>query len=295
MIVVVLYLSAIVCANLLVTHFGPEFSVISAFFLIGLNLTARDYLHDLWRGRNLFGKMTLLILGGSVLSWTLNKESSSIAIASFIAFAVSEFVDAIVYTRLSHTKWAVRVNGSNIFSAAADSLIFPVVAFGGFMPLIFAGQFAAKVFGGALWAFGIRRFLPATLILISAAYPLSGQVVSVGFGELRTEYSSSSVVDVSVLVPMGLITTVSYDLNSGEQPTFLAQKGFNVTGFPVVIGADVGIIAGPWDGYNIKPTLGLRSLSFASDRVKVIAIMSWQPTEKWGRTSLIKVDYTIKK
>ena len=45
-----------------------------------------------------------------------------------------------------------------LFSAMADSTIFPTIAFGSFMPLIVLGQFAAKVSGGFIWAFIISRF-----------------------------------------------------------------------------------------------------------------------------------------
>jgi len=44
------YLAAIIAANLIVTHKGPTWSVYTAFVLIGLDLTTRDRLHDLWRG-----------------------------------------------------------------------------------------------------------------------------------------------------------------------------------------------------------------------------------------------------
>jgi hypothetical protein len=37
-------------------------------------------------------------------------------------------------------------------SAAVDSIVFPTIAFGGFLPLITLGQFAAKVAGGAVWS-----------------------------------------------------------------------------------------------------------------------------------------------
>jgi hypothetical protein len=46
----------------------------------------------------------------------------------------------------------VKVNGSNVVSAAIDSLVFPTLAFGALLPWIVAGQFAAKVAGGAVWA-----------------------------------------------------------------------------------------------------------------------------------------------
>lgn len=41
-------------------------------------------------------------------------------------------------------------------AALVDSLVFPTVAFGAFLPVIVIGQFAAKVAGGALWSVIIR-------------------------------------------------------------------------------------------------------------------------------------------
>ena len=38
------------------------------------------------------------------------------------------------------------------------SMIFPLLAFGSFMPLIVLGQFLAKVAGGAVWAWTMNRF-----------------------------------------------------------------------------------------------------------------------------------------
>ena len=49
--------------------------------------------------------------------------------------------------------------GSNVFGALVDSLVFPTIAFGGFLPWITLGQFAAKVAGGFLWSLvlGLRK------------------------------------------------------------------------------------------------------------------------------------------
>ena len=72
-----------------------------------------------------------------------------------MAFAVSAALDTVVYHLLRERAYLLRVNGSNVVSAAADSLIFPVLAFG--LPLLWPivlGQFVAKVAGGALWAWG---------------------------------------------------------------------------------------------------------------------------------------------
>jgi hypothetical protein len=152
-----LYLTAIVAANLLVATFGPAISVVNAFVFIGLDLTTRDALHEAWRGRGLAWKMALLIAAGSCISWLLNRDAGPIAVASFVAFAVSASLDAVIYALLGHRAYLVKVNGSNIVSAAADSLMFPALAFG--LPLLWPivlGQFVAKVAGGALWAFVLR-------------------------------------------------------------------------------------------------------------------------------------------
>ena len=154
---VALYLVAIVLANLTVAWFGPRMVIINAFLFIGLDLTARDYLHEAWHGRGLLWKMTLLIGAGSVISYALNKDAAQIAIASFIAFACAAIADTIIYHLLKERIYLVKVNGSNIVSALVDSLIFPTLAFGVFMPLIIMGQFAAKVGGGFVWSIILRR------------------------------------------------------------------------------------------------------------------------------------------
>jgi queuosine precursor transporter len=148
---VAMYLAAIVAANLLVAWFGPAMSIINAFLFIGLDLTSRDRLHDAWHGRGLVWKMAALIAVGSLLSWLLNRDAGQIALASFLAFAAAAIVDTLAYHLLRNRPWWQRVNGSNIASAAVDSLIFPTVAFGALLPAIVLGQFAAKVLGGMVW------------------------------------------------------------------------------------------------------------------------------------------------
>lgn len=152
-----LYLTAIVLANLSVAHFGPASTPVNALLFIGLDLTTRDHLHEAWGGKWLWPKMLALIAVGSLLSWLLNRNAGQIAVASFVAFAAAGMVDAVVYQLLHKRPWFVKINGSNVFSAATDSLLFPTIAFGAFMPWIVLGQFAAKVGGGFLWALVLRR------------------------------------------------------------------------------------------------------------------------------------------
>lgn len=148
----VLYIAAVAAANLSAAAFGPVASVANAFLFIGFDLTARDRLHDDWHGRGIWWRMALVIAVGGVVSYAINRQAGQIAVASTVAFVVSGVLDAIAYGLLGGRSRLLRVNGSNLVGAAADSLIFPSLAFGGLLPAIVLGQFAAKVAGGLVWS-----------------------------------------------------------------------------------------------------------------------------------------------
>jgi hypothetical protein len=150
---VLLYLAAIVAANLSVAAFGPSVTVLNAFLFIGMDLTLRDRLHDQWRGRQLLARMTLLIAAGGAISYALNADAGPIAVASTVAFAIAAALDATTYALLGDRGRLLRINGSNVVGAGVDSLIFPALAFG--LPLLWPiviGQFVAKVAGGFVWS-----------------------------------------------------------------------------------------------------------------------------------------------
>ena len=157
MIAVATYLIAIVLANLTLLWFGPQASIINAFILIGLDLSLRDKLHDQWHGKNLWLKMLALICGGSAITVALNWDALPIAIASATAFLAAGIGDALLYARLRKYRFLIRSNGSNVAGSALDSVIFPTMAFGVFMPEIILGQFVAKVAGGAIWSFILQK------------------------------------------------------------------------------------------------------------------------------------------
>jgi uncharacterized PurR-regulated membrane protein YhhQ (DUF165 family) len=69
-----------------------------------------------------------------------------------VAFTVSEALDAILYSLMRKHPYLIKSNTSNMLGAAADSLIFPTLAFGGLMWPIVIGQFVAKTLGGLLWS-----------------------------------------------------------------------------------------------------------------------------------------------
>ena len=146
-----LYLVAIVTANLIIAHFGPQATPYVAFVFIGFTLSSRDKLHDLW-GEHVARNMLLLISVGGLLSYFLNSDSARIALASLVAFVVSELIDMVIYSRNKSRPFIARSNISNLFSSAVDSILFPVIAFGGFPWKIILLQFLAKVLGGFLWS-----------------------------------------------------------------------------------------------------------------------------------------------
>lgn len=150
---VLIYLAAIVAANLMIAQFGASATIPVAFIFIALDLSTRDALHERWHGVNLWRNMALLIGAGSLVSALLNINALPIAIASCVAFAAAGITDTVVYALLGSRARLVKMNGSNVVSAAVDSFVFPVLGFG-WPPLwgIVAGQFVAKVVGGFFWS-----------------------------------------------------------------------------------------------------------------------------------------------
>jgi len=154
---VVVYVLCLVAANLLVAWLGPWFSPINSLVLIGLDLSLRDRLHDAWQGNGLAWRIGALIAAAGAISYLLNPAAEMIAVASVTAFCAAMAADSIAYQLLRRLSWMTRANGSNMAGAIVDSIIFPTIAFGGFVPERVVVQFAAKVAGGAVWSFLLRK------------------------------------------------------------------------------------------------------------------------------------------
>lgn len=152
-IAVAIYAAAMTLANLSVAAFGPSITPVNAFVLIGLDLALRDWLHVRLKA----WQMAALIAGTGVLTYMLNPAAGQIAVASAAAFTAAALVDWTTFAKLRGS-WMLRANGSNIAGAAVDSLVFPPLAFGALMPHIVAMQFVAKVAGGAVWTFLLRKW-----------------------------------------------------------------------------------------------------------------------------------------
>ena len=147
------YAVAMTAANLLVATFGPSISPVNAFFLIGLDLTLRDWLHVRLKA----WQMGCLIVGTGVVTYLLNPAAGMIAVASATSFLIAALVDWVVFVK-TNGSWIKRANVSNAAGASVDSLLFPTIAFGVLMPEIIAMQFFAKVSGGFIWSYFFNKF-----------------------------------------------------------------------------------------------------------------------------------------
>lgn len=138
------YVACVVAANVLTEHLGLVpigfgLLVTAGTFAAGGCLLVRNLGQDaLGRGRIL-----ALMSAGIGLSWWL--ASPALAVASAVAFALSEVADMGVYTRLRRSGRAVALPCAAIVGAVIDSLVFLRLA--GF-PVTFetvGGQVAVKV------------------------------------------------------------------------------------------------------------------------------------------------------
>ena len=158
------YIGTIVAANWAITEFGlvpVGFGLVApaGVYFAGLAFTFRDLVHEtagrVWS--------LIAIVVGALLSLIL--ADPIFAVASGIAFFVSESADLLVYSRLRSTGWMPAVLASNVVGFATDSVLFLLLAFGSLEFL--AGQLVGKAWMTALaigilwlWRRGRARTFP---------------------------------------------------------------------------------------------------------------------------------------
>lgn len=135
--IVAAFLASIPAANWMIGHIGeqlypdgphmmpvwPGILAPSAVYVVGITLVLRDLV------QRRVGKLVTfaLILAGAALSAFV---SPTLAVASGVAFLVSESVDFAVFTMLERRGVIVAVAVSNAVSLVVDSLVFLTLAFG---------------------------------------------------------------------------------------------------------------------------------------------------------------------
>ncbi|HEX3782632.1 MAG TPA: VUT family protein [Pseudonocardiaceae bacterium] len=140
------YVGTIVTANWASTHWSAllvgAVAVPAGTLCAGATFTLRDLLHECLGPRGVLGA----IAAGAGLSWLL--ASPQIAVASVLAFTVSELVGSMVYGRLRARSVLGAVIGSNLVGLGIDSVLFVPLAFGSFA--FVPGQILGKTVATAL-------------------------------------------------------------------------------------------------------------------------------------------------
>lgn len=145
----ILFVGTVYAANYAVEHWGlvsVGFGLMApaGVYFVGLAFTLRDIIH------RTLGRYVVIgaILVGAVLSYwisdgvTLPGGHVSLALASGIAFLLSEAADLAVYEPLRKRGWLPAVAASNAVGLVIDSALFLWLAFGGLA--FFWGQVVGK-------------------------------------------------------------------------------------------------------------------------------------------------------
>ena len=122
------YILTIFAANWAIARFGAVpvgFGLLApaGVYLAGLAFTLRDLTQERL-GR---AWVVAAIVGGAVLSAVISPQ---FALASGVAFLVSEFADLAVYTPLRERHWLGAIAASNVVGLVLDSVLFLTLAFG---------------------------------------------------------------------------------------------------------------------------------------------------------------------
>ncbi|WP_410595402.1 VUT family protein [Amycolatopsis sp. lyj-23] len=156
---IALYVVCVAGANWLAEHFGAVgvglgLQAAAAVYVAGPVLVVRDWVQRLAGLR----ASLLAVAVGTVLSYVV--AGPAIATASAVSFVVSEVLDAVVYSVLVPRQGVVvAVLCSGIVGVAADSVLFPAIAFASLTltPGHLLGKAYGVVVGTILTALARRR------------------------------------------------------------------------------------------------------------------------------------------
>lgn len=149
------FVATVIGANWAISHYGVVsvgFGLVApaGVYFAGVAFGLRDALHER------AGRVPVLaaIACGALLSYLVEGAThvpggvTSIALASAVAFGLSELADFAVYEPLRERSWPSAVVASNVLGAVVDSALFLWLAFGSLEFL--AGQVVGKVLMVAL-------------------------------------------------------------------------------------------------------------------------------------------------
>lgn len=141
------FLAAIVVANYLTTHHGLipvgfGLTATAGTYAAGLTFVVRDTVQD-YGGKSLV--IALIILGALLSATASGDNANRIALASGVAFLISELADLAVYTPLRSRGYLRAAVASNVVGSAVDTVAFLAIAGFALTGDVFAGQMVAKL------------------------------------------------------------------------------------------------------------------------------------------------------
>lgn len=147
------FLACIVGANWALSTFGVVpiglgLMAPAGVYFAGLSFTARDVLREASHRRT----VALLIVVGAGLSFLI-EDGQRFAIASGLAFLLSESADALVYEPLRNRSRLLAIVLSNTVGLVIDSVVFLLLAFGSLE--FIEGQVVGKAYMTALAVMGL--------------------------------------------------------------------------------------------------------------------------------------------
>lgn len=160
------YIGLVILANWLASAYvasvGFGYAAPAGVFAIGAVLVLRDWIQQL---SGLKTTMVMVYAAG-VASWVIGNVAGwtslqKIALASVIAFTISETVEAVVFTPVRRRNLGLGVFLSGTVGNALDSFVFLAIAFGS--QQFFVGQFIGKtwmIVAGTLLTVMRRRIIP---------------------------------------------------------------------------------------------------------------------------------------
>lgn len=140
---IVAYLGSVVAANWLTENYGLAsvgFGLVATAgtYMAGVAFVARDAVQDAAGRRT----AVLALLAGAGLSWFV--ASPQLAIASAVAFGLSELADMAVYTPLRMKGYVRAAVASNLVGSVVDTLVFLWLAGFSLSLLVVGGQLVGK-------------------------------------------------------------------------------------------------------------------------------------------------------
>lgn len=156
---IILYLAALIAANLIVKHFGAYGLWFSSVILIPFDFVCRCIFHENWKGIKLVKNLILLTLASGLITVLLNYDALNIALASFAGIAAVQIGAGLFYQRFKNKSLFFKVNLSDLVAIVIDSIVFQYVAFQIIDFEVTGGQILIKFIGGLFWFFIIFKVL----------------------------------------------------------------------------------------------------------------------------------------